>query len=58
MFRVIKSAEDFKLLQSDTNSAQIWWIENYININKIETNIISFTPKTKRSILITMRVIY
>jgi hypothetical protein len=33
IFHVMKSAEDCKLLQSDTDIVQKWYIENYIKIN-------------------------
>jgi hypothetical protein len=46
IFRVIESAEDCKLLQSDIESVQKWCIENYMKINTLKTNIISFTRKT------------
>jgi hypothetical protein len=45
-FHVIKSAEDCKLLQCDTDSVQKWRTENYMKINIFKTNMISFTRKT------------
>jgi hypothetical protein len=44
--RVIKSAEDCKILQSDTDPVQKSWSENYMRIIVFKTNIISFTRKT------------
>jgi hypothetical protein len=46
IFRVIKSAEDCKLLQSDINSVKKWCTENYMKIKIFKTNIIYFTRKT------------
>jgi hypothetical protein len=46
IFRVIKSAKDCKLLQSDIDCLQKWCYENCMKINTIKTNIISFTRKT------------
>jgi hypothetical protein len=46
IFRVIKSAEDCKLLQSDIDTVQKWCIENYMKINIFKTNIIYFVRKT------------
>jgi hypothetical protein len=47
IFRVIKSAKDCKLLQSDIDSVQKRCIENYLKINIAKTNIIYFIRKTK-----------
>jgi hypothetical protein len=46
IFRVIKSAKDCKLLQSDIDCVQKWCYENYMKFNTLETNIIFFTRKT------------
>jgi hypothetical protein len=46
IFRVIKSAEDCKLFQSDIDSVQKCCTENYMKINTLQTNTISFTCKT------------
>jgi hypothetical protein len=46
IFRVIKSAKDCKLLQSDIDCVQKWCYENCMKINTLKTNIISFTSKT------------
>jgi hypothetical protein len=46
IFRVIESAEDCKLLQSDIDSVQKWCIENFMKINTLKKDIISFTRKT------------
>jgi hypothetical protein len=48
LFRIIKSAEDCKLLQSDVDSAQKWSIENYMKIKTYRINIIYFIRKTSR----------
>jgi hypothetical protein len=45
IFRIIKSTDEFKLLQSDIDSVQKWWIENYMKIIHSK-QIISFTRKT------------
>jgi hypothetical protein len=44
IFRVIKSAENCKLLQFDIDSVQKWCINNYMIINIFKTNIY-FTGK-------------
>jgi hypothetical protein len=46
ILRVIKSAEDFILLQIDIDSIYKWCIEDYMKINIFKTNMISFTRKT------------
>jgi hypothetical protein len=46
IFRVIKSAKESKLLQSDIDCVQKWCYENYMKINTLKTNIISFTRIT------------
>jgi hypothetical protein len=46
IFHVIKSADDFELLQSDIDSVEKWCIESYMKMNIFKTNITSFTCKT------------
>jgi hypothetical protein len=46
IFRVIKSAKDCKLLQSDIDCVQKWCYENCMKINALKTNITSFICKT------------
>jgi hypothetical protein len=46
IFRVVKSSEDCKLRQSDIDLVQKWCIQNFMKINILKTNIISFTHKT------------
>jgi hypothetical protein len=48
IFHVIRSVGDCtcKLLQSDINFVQKWCTENYMKMNIVKTNTISFTRKT------------
>jgi hypothetical protein len=51
IFRVIKSAGDCKLLQSDIDPVRKWYLENFIEINIFKTNIIDLLVKITISIL-------
>jgi hypothetical protein len=51
IFCVVTSAEDCKLLQSDTDSVQKWCTENYMEINIFRINIIFLLVNLTVSIL-------
>jgi hypothetical protein len=54
VFRVIKSAELCKILQSDIDSVQKWCIEDYVKINILKTRTTSFIRKTNSISTISM----
>jgi retron-type reverse transcriptase len=45
IYRDIKSAEDCKALQADTDSVQQWYVQNSMELNTQKTKILSFTRK-------------
>jgi hypothetical protein len=51
IIRVVKSAEDCKLLQSDIDSVQKWCSVNYIKINILKTNMIFLLVKLTSSLI-------
>jgi 23S rRNA A2030 N6-methylase RlmJ len=58
IFRLINSAEYYKLLQSYIDSLQKLHIKNYAKINILKTNRMFFTLKSTGSVLMAMSVIY